>query len=209
MVESRTKARYLSVLGLPEEAGFRDVQAAFRRLVLKYHPDVNRGKNAAFLFRDIIEAYNGLLDILMKVETKSGERISTGIRKDPLIRGMRLEELEERVRYSTSPQVRRSAVMAIGMHGGVEAKKILLRAIKDPDPDVQSTALAALGGMCGVKDGGRILVSILHARRSENLLLFVKTAFGAVRRGSGRLPFLGKGSSLRRTTSTVRGWNED
>jgi hypothetical protein len=209
MVDSQRKTVYLSVLGLPEEAGFRDVQAAFRRLVLKYHPDVNRGKNAANLFREIIEAYNGLLDMLTTAEQKSGERMSTGIHKDPLVRGMHLEELAERVRYSMSPQVRRSAVMAIGMHDGVEAKEILFQAIKDPDPDVQSTALTALNGMCGVKDSGRILVSMFHARRRENILLFVKTAFGAARRGMEKLPFFGKGRSLRGTTSAMRGECED
>jgi hypothetical protein len=180
------------LLGLPEEAGFRDVQAAFRRLVHKYHPDVNRSKNATNLFRDILEAYTGLLDIFTASEAKSGERISTVIRRDPLVRGMRLDELAERLRYSASPQVRRSAVVAIGMYDGKEAKKILFQAIRDPDPDVQGTALAVLGGRCGMKDCGRLLVSIFHARRRENLPLFMKTAFGAVRRGAEKIQFPGK-----------------
>jgi HEAT repeat protein len=181
MTEVQRKTRYLEVLGLSGEAGLRDVQSAFRRLVLKYHPDVNRSAGAANLFRDITEAYNGLLDMLTAAEARSGGRVSAGVRKDPLVGRMGLEELEERFRYSVSPQVRRCAVMAMGLHGGSEAKRLLLQAIKDPDPDVQSTALSALGDLCGVKDAGRIIISMVHVRRMDNIPSFLRAAVKALR----------------------------
>lgn len=50
---------YLSILELDETASKEDIQAAYRRMALKYHPDKN--KNGGELFTKVTEAKNILL----------------------------------------------------------------------------------------------------------------------------------------------------
>ncbi len=53
------------VLGLQNDASFKEVKQAYRRLSLKYHPDRNRDKNSDRKFREITEAYQ-----ILKMEQK-------------------------------------------------------------------------------------------------------------------------------------------
>ncbi|KAF6167102.1 hypothetical protein GIB67_041357 [Kingdonia uniflora] len=54
-----------AVLGLTPLASKSDVKQAYRRLALKYHPDVTKGDNAQekqHLFQEIKSAYESLMD---------------------------------------------------------------------------------------------------------------------------------------------------
>lgn len=53
---------YYRVLSVSPTADETAIKAAFRRLALRYHPDVSRSKRAASLFRNIQEAYAVLAD---------------------------------------------------------------------------------------------------------------------------------------------------
>jgi len=53
---------YYEILGLPRTAGQDDIRAAYRRLARRYHPDVNRGPEAAETFKEVNEAYQVLND---------------------------------------------------------------------------------------------------------------------------------------------------
>ena len=54
---------YYSILGVPRNAGEKDVKQAFRRLARQYHPDVNPGNKASEeKFKGINEAYEVLSD---------------------------------------------------------------------------------------------------------------------------------------------------
>ena len=48
------------VLGVPETATLQEVKAAYRRMALRYHPDINKSKNAEARMKEINEAYEKL-----------------------------------------------------------------------------------------------------------------------------------------------------
>jgi DnaJ-class molecular chaperone len=48
---------YYEVLGVPKNATASGIQAAFRDLARKYHPDVNREPGAEDVFKTLVEAY--------------------------------------------------------------------------------------------------------------------------------------------------------
>ncbi len=55
-------ADYYSVLGVPRDADLDKIKKAYRELALKYHPDVNKTKEAEEKFKQINEAYAVLSD---------------------------------------------------------------------------------------------------------------------------------------------------
>lgn len=57
-----TKRDYYEVLGLSRNASEEDIKRAYRKLAREYHPDVNKGEDAAKKFAEISEAYEVLSD---------------------------------------------------------------------------------------------------------------------------------------------------
>ncbi len=58
-----TKKRdYYEVLGVPKTADSNEIKKAFRKLAMRYHPDVNSSHNAEAKFKEINEAYEVLND---------------------------------------------------------------------------------------------------------------------------------------------------
>ncbi|WP_177764961.1 DnaJ domain-containing protein [Flavobacterium sp. I3-2] len=53
---------YYSILQISRSANTIEIKAAYRNLSKKYHPDVNPAQNATFLFIEIKEAYEVLID---------------------------------------------------------------------------------------------------------------------------------------------------
>ena len=67
-----TLSRYYQILGLPKQAKPEEIKKAFRELALRWHPDRNPGDpSASVRFRNILEAYENLLDHFRK---KDGRR---------------------------------------------------------------------------------------------------------------------------------------
>ena len=52
-----SKSKYYKILGLEETASQTEVRRAFRKLVMKYHPDKNPSDDAAIKFIAVTEAY--------------------------------------------------------------------------------------------------------------------------------------------------------
>ena len=52
-----TSVDYYEILGVASDAGKDEIRTAYRQLALKWHPDVNRQKDAAAVFLDIRKAY--------------------------------------------------------------------------------------------------------------------------------------------------------
>jgi len=53
---------YYEVLGVSRDANENDIKKAFRKLAFQYHPDHNKGSDAAEKFKEISEAYQVLSD---------------------------------------------------------------------------------------------------------------------------------------------------
>ncbi len=53
---------YYKILGVDKNASADDIKEAYRKLALKYHPDVNKSKEAEEKFKEINEAYAVLSD---------------------------------------------------------------------------------------------------------------------------------------------------
>lgn len=53
---------YYQILGVKKEASDSEIKSAYRKLARKYHPDVNKTKEAEAKFKDINEAYEVLGD---------------------------------------------------------------------------------------------------------------------------------------------------
>ncbi|KKL05881.1 hypothetical protein LCGC14_2601580, partial [marine sediment metagenome] len=93
---------YFEVLGLSPEADLLDIQNAYRKLVLKYHPDVNHETTAPERFREVVAAYSALIERWQaRLETTS-EELFEKVKEDPVIKEMTFEELEKRLKYSSS-----------------------------------------------------------------------------------------------------------
>ncbi len=57
-----TKKDYYEILGISKTADDKEIKSAFRNLAKKYHPDVNKEKDAESKFKEIQEAYAVLSD---------------------------------------------------------------------------------------------------------------------------------------------------
>lgn len=53
---------YYDILGVSRNASQSDIQAAYRRLVMQYHPDINKSPDATKKMAEINEAYDALSD---------------------------------------------------------------------------------------------------------------------------------------------------
>src|SRR5215469_10864067 len=53
---------YYAVLGVDSHASANTIKAAFKKLALKYHPDVYKGVDAQERMRDLLAAYQTLSD---------------------------------------------------------------------------------------------------------------------------------------------------
>ena len=58
-----TGGNYYKVLGVKRSATANEIRKAYRKLALKYHPDVNKEEDAAAKYIEVQEAYDTLSDI--------------------------------------------------------------------------------------------------------------------------------------------------
>ncbi len=155
------------VLGVRSAAGFNEIQAAYRRLVLRFHPDINHTVKASGRFREIVEAYGTILDFARTSVNDSSQELYTSIKKDPVVKKMKFEELENRFKYSSSSQLRTSVLIALGMYRDERTKKLLFDAIRDEDENVQLTALKILEKACHFRDIPRVFVSLSRVKNRK------------------------------------------
>src|SRR4029077_10461227 len=53
---------YYAILGVARNAGAQEIKKAYRKLALKYHPDVSKEPDAENRFKEVAEAYQTLKD---------------------------------------------------------------------------------------------------------------------------------------------------
>ena len=191
----RRYARYLSILGLSVTAAEQDIQAAYRAQVMAFPPDVNRSADAPSRFREAVEAYGALMEELRSRETASGERIIARVKQDPAAMDLSLSELERRMVYSASPQVRASAAAAAGLKGGPAARKLLLRGLGDDEECVRNVSVRMLTRKGEARDIPALLASAARNRdlrscRAAGCILWkaIKRVPGTVATRGGRIP---------------------
>ena len=56
------KRDYYEVLGVEKGADKKDIKKAYRKLAMKYHPDVSEDPEASDKFKELSEAYGVLSD---------------------------------------------------------------------------------------------------------------------------------------------------
>jgi hypothetical protein len=144
--------RNLHVLGLEEGVTFSEIQSAYRKLVLKYHPDVNRDINAPGHFRAIVEAYGTLLEMRKHQTQSSYEVLMRRMNRDPMIKHLSFHDLENRLNYSSYTNTRVSALIALGMKDDEGAKKLIVKALFDRDACVRGAAFLIACEVCSVRD---------------------------------------------------------
>ena len=75
---------YYATLGVPREAGADDIKRAYRKLARKYHPDLNKGKDAEANFKELGEAYEVLKDPEKRAAyDDAGQRWKAGADQEP------------------------------------------------------------------------------------------------------------------------------
>lgn len=57
-VRMQKEKNYYEVLGVGKDATREDIKAAYKKLAKKYHPDINKSKDAADRFKEV---FNGKL----------------------------------------------------------------------------------------------------------------------------------------------------
>lgn len=145
----RLDGRDLSILGLGASAQWNEVQAAYRRLAMQLHPDRvreqdgERARESEIAFRSVNEAYERLRLRRAEARLKSQEHIER-ISHDPAAAALEVEELELRIRHSSSPQVRAAAALLLGRHEGPRSAAALRAACADPEPQVRKAAIEAM-----------------------------------------------------------------
>ena len=59
---------YYDILGIDKNASVEDIKKSYRKLAKEYHPDKNKGEDAASKFQEIQEAYETLSDLDKKAK---------------------------------------------------------------------------------------------------------------------------------------------
>lgn len=62
--------RYYEILGLQEGASKKEIKRAYRQMAMRYHPDLNPGKESENKFLEVLEAYEYLMGIRQMNEGK-------------------------------------------------------------------------------------------------------------------------------------------
>ena len=97
------KKKYYEILGLTPGASDREVKKQFRKLAMKYHPDLNSDPNAGELFILLTEAYDVILnkDFEPQIAIKSSESTKKTQEERMYTARARFQDQKEKERLET------------------------------------------------------------------------------------------------------------
>lgn len=91
---------YYKILNIDKNADTQSIKRAYRKLAMKYHPDVNKQKDAEEKFKDLTEAYAILSDKEKRKQYDSyGYRSMDGYTQDELIKSVNMDNIFKGVKF--------------------------------------------------------------------------------------------------------------
>lgn len=164
----------LASLALGPGADEEDIRTAYRRLVMRYHPDATGDPLTVRRFSRVVKAYKVLV-------ATAAERPRYGASRFRSVEeaGCDLFALGQILVTEAAPGPRGAALRALGLSGRSSAYVFLRRALYDPVEDVALEAVRAVALLgCRQAEGE---VAALYSRASQALkarILEVATATG-------------------------------
>ncbi len=138
-------AENLAVLGLPKQASWEQIEDKFRQLVLAHHPDlIGSGREPAERFRRIVASYEELA-LRREEQLEYSPAYLLQLLEDPKVRGLTVEELGDRLRYSSSPRLRVAAAHLLSQKGGEQSRRLLIQELPQAEGQLGLAVLTALG----------------------------------------------------------------
>ncbi|MGO8694613.1 MAG: DnaJ domain-containing protein [Rectinemataceae bacterium] len=150
----------LAVLGLAPGAAEDDIRRAYRRLVMRYHPDASGNPGTTRQFSRIVRAYK-----VLTARRGSPERFRSGLSeryRRVLEAGEDLFALGQVLASEPDAGARTAAVTRLGLSGRSAAYVFLRRALYDPTEEVRLAAVRAVALLDSRQAAGE--VAALYAR---------------------------------------------
>lgn len=112
------KRNYYKILNVKMDADNKSIKKSYKKLALKYHPDVNQSENAAKKFRILTEAYNVLIDKEKRKEYD--HKRASLIRKQAQIKKNELKIKEGKLRHRRQARRKSSLSKYVKLAGQLE-----------------------------------------------------------------------------------------
>ncbi|MBE6487768.1 MAG: hypothetical protein E7Z86_03560 [Methanosphaera stadtmanae] len=121
---------YYKILNIDKNADTQSIKRAYRKLAMKYHPDVNKQRDAEEKFKDLTEAYAVLSDEEKRKQYDSyGYRSMNKYTQDELIKSVNMDNIFKGVKFVADLERNYglvSGLIGIGLTGRTTSKTLRL-----------------------------------------------------------------------------------
>ena len=121
---------YYKILNIDKNADTQSIKRAYRKLAMKYHPDVNKQRDAEEKFKDLTEAYAVLSDEEKRKQYDSyGYRSMNKYTQDELIKSVNMDNIFKGVKFVADLERNYglvSGLVGIGLTGRTTSKTLRL-----------------------------------------------------------------------------------
>ena len=121
---------YYKILNIDKNADTQSIKRAYRKLAMKYHPDVNKQRDAEEKFKDLTEAYAVLSDEEKRKQYDSyGYRSMNKYTQDELIKSVNMDNIFKGVKFVADLERNYglvSRLVGIGLTGRTTSKTLRL-----------------------------------------------------------------------------------
>jgi curved DNA-binding protein CbpA len=155
------------ILGLNPTAGEKEIKESYRKLVKKYHPDLNKKTSNTEELEKIINAYESILrnkKRLIQFPIKSAAESYR--RKGSGLEGKSIFALGDLAVNGNLPTIRAFAVKSLGFSGKKTAYAFIRKALYDKDRYVVKMAVDAVANL-GIQQSVGELASLFSRGRAD------------------------------------------